>query len=246
MSIKTTAELEKLRAIGKIVRRTLDEMSAGVRVGITTAELDEIALRVLTEHGAEPAPPKVYGFPGSACISVNDEAVHGIPGHRVLREGDLVKLDLVAEKDGFFADAAVTVRVGKVSETADALVRCAESAFVQASKVARVGYRAYDIGRAVEREVRGYGFNVIPELGGHGVGRTIHEAPSIPNFYDRSCRARLVEGLVIAVEPIITTGTGDAVRMMDGWTVRTADRALSAHYEHTIVITKSSPIVLTA
>ena len=246
MSIKTTAELEKLKAIGKIVRRTLDEMSAAVRVGITTAELDEIALRVLTEHGAEPAPPKVYGFPGSACISVNDEAIHGIPGHRVLREGDLVKLDLVAEKDGFFADAAVTVRVGKVSETADALVRCAESAFTQASKVARVGYRAYDIGRAVEREVRSCGFNVMPDLGGHGVGRTIHEAPSIPNFYDRSCRARLAEGLVIAVEPIVTTGTGDAVQMMDGWTVRTADRTLSAHYEHTIVITRSAPIVLTA
>ena len=246
MSIKTTAELEKLKAIGKIVRRTLDEMSAAVRVGITTAELDEIALRVLTEHGAEPAPPKVYGFPGSACISVNDEAIHGIPGHRALREGDLVKLDLVAEKDGFLADAAVTVRVGRVSETADALVRCAESAFTQAAKVARVGYRAYDIGRAVEREVRSYGFNVMPELGGHGVGRTIHEAPSIPNFYDRSCRARLAEGLVIAVEPIVTTGTGDAVQMMDGWTIRTADRTLSAHYEHTIVITRSAPIVLTA
>jgi len=246
MSIKTAAELEKLQVIGKIVRTTLDAMAAAVRVGISTGELDQIALKVLTEHGAEPAPPKVYGFPGSACISVNEEAIHGIPGSRTLRDGDLVKLDLVAEKDGFFADAAVTVRVGKVSESADALVRCAESSFAKAAKVARVGYRAYDIGRAIEREVRSFGFNVMPDLGGHGVGRTIHEAPNIPNFYDRTCRARLAEGLVIAVEPIVTIGSGHAVMMRDGWTVRTVDRTLSAHFEHTIVITKGEPIVLTA
>jgi methionyl aminopeptidase len=246
MSIKTTAELEKLKVIGKIVRTTLNAMSAAVRVGISTAELDAIGLRVLTEHGASPAPPKVYGFPGSVCISVNDEAIHGIPGNRTLREGDLVKLDLVAEKAGFFADAAVTMRVGKVSDTADALVRCAESAFNKATKVARVSYRAYDIGRAVEREVRSFGFNVMPDLGGHGVGRTIHEAPDIPNFYDRTCRARLAEGLVIAVEPIVTAGSGHAVMMPDRWTIRTADRTLSAHYEHTIVITKGDPIVVTA
>ena len=246
MSIKTAAELEKMRIIGKIVRRTLDEMAAAVRAGIMTGELDQIALKVLTENGAEAAPPKVYGFPGSACISVNEEAIHGIPGGRTLREGDLVKLDLVAEKDGFFADAAVTVRVGNVSERADALVRCAERAFQQAMTVARVGYRAYDIGRAVEREVRTFGFNVMPDLGGHGVGRTIHEAPNIPNFYDRTCRARLAEGLVIAVEPIVTTGSGHGVLMPDRWTIRTADNTLAAHYEHTIVITKGEPIVLTA
>jgi methionyl aminopeptidase len=246
MSIKTAAELEKLQVIGKIVRTTLDAMAAAVRVGISTGELDQIALKVLTEHGAEPAPPKVYGFPGSACISVNEEAIHGIPGSRTLRDGDLVKLDLVAEKDGFFADAAVTARVGKVSESADALVRCAESSFAKAAKVARVGYRAYDIGRAIEREVHSFGFNVMPDLGGHGVGRTIHEAPNIPNFYDRTCRARLAEGLVIAVEPIVTIGSGHAVMMRDGWTVRTVDRTLSAHFEHTIVITKGEPIVLTA
>lgn len=246
MSIKSTTELEKLRVIGKIVRKTLDAMAAAVRPGISTAELDAIALRVLTEDGAEPAPPKVYNFPGCACISVNDEAIHGIPGSRILKEGELVKLDLVAEKEGFFADAAVTVRVGTVSQTADALVRCAESAFKQATKVARVGYRAYDIGRAVEREVRAHGFNVMPDLGGHGVGRTIHEPPSIPNWYDRTCRARLAEGLVIAIEPIITTGSGHGVLLSDRWTVRTADRNLAAHYEHTVVITKGEPIILTA
>lgn len=246
MSIRTAEELEKLRAIGKIVRLSLDKMTASVRSGITTAELDEIGVHVLAAHGAEAAPRKVYGFPGGVCISVNDEAVHGVPGDRVLRDGDLVKLDLVASKDGFFADAAVTVPVGRVSTRAEALARCAEAAFWKAMKVARVGFRTSHIGREVEREARRQRFNVIPELGGHGVGRTIHEEPSVPNFDDRCSRARLLKGLVLAVEPIITSGKGRAVLSADGWTIRTADRTLSAHYEHTIVITNGAPLLLTA
>ncbi len=150
MSIKSEFELDRLRAIGRIVRKSQDKMAAAVCTGITTAELDEIGARVLAENGAESAPPKVYGFPGAICISVNEEAIHGIPGVRRLEAGDLVKLDLVAEKDGFFADAAVTVRVGEVSATADALVCCAESAFHQATKAARAGNRVYDIARNVE------------------------------------------------------------------------------------------------
>jgi methionyl aminopeptidase len=180
MSIKSEFEFDRLRAIGRIVRKTLDRMAAAVRVGVTTAELDEIGARVLAENGAESAPPKVYGFPAATCISVNEEAIHGIPGLRELQAGDLVKLDLVAEKDGFFADAAVTVRVGEVSATAHARVRCAESAFHEATKAARAGNRVYDIGRNVEQEVRRRGFAVMRELCGHGVGRTIHE--------ERACR----------------------------------------------------------
>jgi methionyl aminopeptidase len=246
MSIRTAEELEKLKVIGKIVRWSLDRMAAAVRIGISTAELDEMGLSVLKEHGAEAAPPKVYGFPGAACISVNDEAIHGIPGSRILNDGDLVKLDLVAVKDGFFADAAVTVRVGNVSPVADALTRCAEAAFWKAMNVARVGFRTCHIGREVEREVRGRGFSVMPELGGHGVGRTIHEDPAVPNFYDRTSRTKLFNGLVLAVEPIVTTGSGRSILSSDRWTVRTADRSLSAHYEHTIVITKGAPVLLTA
>ena len=246
MSIRSDEEFEKLKAIGKIVRLSLDEMFAAVRSGITTQELDHIGLRMLKQHGAEAAPSKVYGFPGAVCISVNDEAVHGVPAGRTLREGDLVKLDLVAVKDGFFADAARTVRVGKVSETADSLVRCAEAAFWRAMNVARLGFRTCHIGREVEREVLDRGFNVIPELGGHGVGRTIHEHPSVPNFYDRRARTKLFNGLVIAVEPIISAGSGECVLLPDRWTIRTADRSLSAHYEHTIVITKGKPVLLTA
>ena len=246
MSIKSQIEFSKLRAIGKIVRATLDEMSAAVRPGITTAELDRIGAAVLEQHGAESSPPKVYGFPGATCISVNEEAIHGIPGDRVLREGDLVKLDVTAEKDGFVADAAVTVGVGTVSAAADALARCAESSFRQALKVAHAGNRVYEIGRTVEREVRRCGFSVIRELCGHGVGRTIHESPSVPNFHDARCRSKLTEGLVITIEPIIAAGHGSARVKPDKWTVITEDGSLTAHYEHTIVITKGAPLLLTA
>ena len=246
MSIRSQKEFEKLRAIGKIVRATLDRTAASVRPGITTGELDQIGARLLAEHGAESAPPKVYGFPGALCISVNDEAIHGIPGGRVIQAGDLVKLDLVAEKDGFFADAAITVCAGEVSAEADALVRCAERAFRSSLGSARAGNRVREIGRAVERETRRAGFRVIRELCGHGVGRTIHEEPSVPNYYEPGLRARLTEGLVITIEPIIAAGSGQGKLQPDRWTVVTSDGSLSAHYEHTVVITRGAPILLTA
>ncbi|HEY2018647.1 MAG TPA: type I methionyl aminopeptidase [Bryobacteraceae bacterium] len=246
MSIRNHVQLEKLRAIGRIVRLVLEQTAAAVRPGVTTLELDEVGARVLSAHGAESAPPKVYGFPGALCISVNDEAIHGIPGGRVLQVGDLVKLDLVAEKDGFYADAAVTVPVGEISQTAGALMRCAESAFHLAAKVARAGARVYDIGRAVEQETHRCGFSVMRDLCGHGVGQTIHEPPSVPNFHDPRFRTRLTEGLVITIEPIIAAGAGRGVLQRDKWTIRTADRSLSAHYEHTVVITRGDPILLTA
>ncbi len=246
MSIRSQAEFEKLRVIGRIVRRALDTTAAAVRPGITTGELDAVGANVLSQNGAESAPPKVYGFPGALCISVNEEAIHGIPGERVIRSGDLVKLDLVAEKEGFYADAAVTVRAGEVGITADALTRCAERAFYQALGSARAGNRVYEIGRVVERETRRSGFRVIRDLCGHGVGRTIHEPPSIPNYHDPRLRTHLTEGLVITIEPIISAGSGQGALQRDGWTIRTADGSLSAHYEHTVVITKRAPILLTA
>lgn len=246
MSIQSNSELKKLQVIGRIVRAALDEMSEAVRPGVTTGELDQVCAAVLRKHGAESAPPKIYGFPGAACISVNDEAIHGIPGKRVIEEGDLVKLDVTAEKDGFFADAAITVRVGNVSQTADDLVRCAKSSFRQALTAARAGNRVYEIGRSVEREVRRCGFSVMRELCGHGVGRAIHEEPAIPNYHDPRRRTRLHEGLVITIEPIIAAGNGRSELQMDRWTVCTADGSLAAHYEHTIVITKDQPVLLTA
>lgn len=246
MSIRSQLQFEKLRAIGKIVRWALDRTAAAVRAGITTAELNEIGARVLAEHGAESAPPRVYGFPSALCISVNDEAIHGIPGERVIHTGDLVKLDLVAEKEGFFADAAVTVAAGETRHTAAALARCAESAFRAAARCARAGNRVNEIGRAVERETHRCGFRVMRSLCGHGVGRAIHEEPSVPNYHDARFRARLTEGLVITIEPIVAAGSGEGILEDDGWTIRTADGSLSAHYEHTLVITRDEPILLTA
>jgi methionyl aminopeptidase len=246
MSIRSRRDFEKLRAIGRIVRLALDAAAAGVRPGITTAELDAIGARVLVDQGAESAPPKVYGFPSALCISVNDEAIHGIPGSRVIQAGDLVKLDLVAEKDGYFADAAVTIAAGEASATARALARCAESAFQLAAKAARAGNRVHDVGRAVEQETHRCGFHVMRELCGHGVGRTIHEPPSVPNYYEPRLRARLTEGLVITIEPIVAAGSGKSVLQKDRWTVRTADGSLSAHYEHTVAITAGAPILITA
>src|SRR5215831_2379339 len=163
MSIRSHYEYEKLRAIGRIVRLALDRARAAVRPGVTTRELDEVGGRVLAEQGADSAPPKVYGFPGALCISVNEEAIHGIPGNRVIREGDLVKLDLVAEKDGYYADAAVTVSAGNIAPAARELTRCAESAFWQGAGAATAGNRVHDIGRAVEHETRRRGFYILRE-----------------------------------------------------------------------------------
>ena len=246
MSINTPEELARMRAAGAIVRRVIEAMKQRVRPGVTTAELDRIGADVMREHGAQSAPALVYGFPGANCISINDEAVHGIPGSRKVQDGDLVKLDVTIEKDGFMADAAETVAVGTIPEESQQLIECAQRAFDKAMQVARAGVRVLEIGRVVEREVRRCGFSVIRELGGHGIGRTIHEEPRVPNYADPEADQVMTEGLVITVEPIIAAGSGRAMLARDGWTVRTADRRPSAHYEHTLVITRKEPILLTA
>jgi methionyl aminopeptidase len=245
MSIKSQFEFEKLKVIGRIVAEALQAMSKQVRPGVTTAELDAAGEAVLKRQGARSSAVQVYNFPRCVCISVNDEAIHGIPGNRVIQPGDLVKLDLVAEKDGFHADAALSLHVPPSGSPGRELVRSAESAFHQGLRFAHAGNRVSDIGRAVEREVRRSGFSVIRELCGHGVGRTIHEPPIVPNYADPHARQRLTEGLVLTIEPIITAGSGKADLQPDGWTIRTADGSLSAHYEHTIVITRGEPVLLT-
>ncbi len=246
MSITTAEQLERLRACGLIVAKALRAMSAAVRPGVTTAELSAIGGRILAENGAQSSPPLVYNFPGDVCISINDEVVHGIPGPRTIQPGDLVKLDLTAVKDGYHTDSAVTIQVPPAHEESRELAQCAERAFRQALTAARPGNRTKDIGRAVEREVRRRGFHVVRELGGHGVGRTIHESPGVPNYADPDARHLLTEGLVITIGPIIAATTGNVSLDRDGWTVRTADGSLSAHYEHTVVISKHDPILLTA
>jgi len=245
VSINGPDELEGMRAAGRIVRQMIEAMKRAVRPGVTTAQLDRVGAEVMEQHGAKSAPSLVYQFPGTSCISLNEEAVHGIPADRTVKEGDLVKLDVTIEKNGFMADAAVTVPVGTVSDEKQRLIACAERAFAKAMLVARAGFRVSEIGRVVEREVRRSGFSVIRELGGHGIGRTIHEAPRVPNFADPAANAVLTEGLVITVEPIIAAGSGRSLLAKDGWTVRTADGRPSAHYEHTLVITKGEPLLLT-
>jgi methionyl aminopeptidase len=246
MSITSSEEMAGMRAAGTVVHRMLEAMKREVRPGVTTAELDEVGAQVMRRHDANSAPALVYRFPGVSCISVNEEAVHGIPSRRKLQEGDIIKLDVTIEKDGFMADAAVTMPVGSVSREKQRLIACAEQAFHLATRIARAGNRVSDIGHVIESEVHRCGFSVIRELGGHGIGRTIHEPPSVPNFSDSTAQQVLTEDLVITIEPISAAGTGRPVVAADGWTVRTADRAPSAHFEHTVVITATEPILLTA
>ncbi len=235
-----------MREAGRVARLVLAAMKAMVRAGATTAEVDEAGAKVMLQQGARSAPKLVYGFPGHSCVSVNDEIVHGIPGNRIIRAGDLVKLDVTVEKGGYMADTAATVCVGAVRPSARRLVRCAEQAFRSAMNVARAQVPLNEIGRAVEGEVTRQGYSVVRTLSGHGIGRTIHEAPCVPNYPDPDSKELLTDGLVITVEPIIAAGCGNEYVAPDGWTVKTSDHSLAAHYEHTIVITRGEPILLTA
>jgi methionyl aminopeptidase len=246
MSVESEEELEGLRRAGRVVAEALRAMREAVGEGISTAELDEIAARVLREHGARSAPSVVYDFPGTTCISVNEEVVHGVPGPRRLRAGDLVTLDVTVELNGYYADAAVTVGVPPVPELAQRLLTCAESAFWRAVRAARAGERLSTIGGRVEAEVKRHGFEVFRDICGHGIGRSIHEEPSVCNYYDPREQRRLSEGMVIAIEPLVSAGARYTRTGADGWTLSSADGSLSAHYEHTIVVTKGAPILLTA
>jgi methionyl aminopeptidase len=246
MSIGDERDLIGLQRAGRTVAATLAALRQEVRIGVTTAELDARCAQLLAQHGARSAPQIFYNFPGTICISVNDEAVHGVPGARAVCAGDLVKLDLVVEQDGYVADAAITVAVPPVAAEAQRLSHCARRALQLALPSIRAGRRINDVSRAIENEVRRQGFSVIPALCGHGVGRAIHEEPAVPNHADARNRDVLTEGLVIAVEPIIAAGSGEVFEDEDGWTIRTADGEWSAHHEHTIVVTRGAPIVLTA
>jgi methionyl aminopeptidase len=246
MSIETEQELAALRRAGRLVQRALERMRAHVREGVTTGELDGVGEQVLTAHGGRSAPMLFYDFPGWTCISVNDEVVHGVPGDRRLEKGDMVTLDVTAELDGYVADAAITVIVPPAPALALALQACAEAAFWKGFTAARAGVALHAIGAAVEREVKRRGFQVLRELNGHGVGRRIHEPPSVPNYFEPRARTRLTRGLVIALEPLICATTEWTREADDGWTVLSADGGLTAHFEHTIVVTDARPVVLTA
>jgi len=221
-------------------------MAAALRPGITTAELDAVGAAVLAGFGARSAPRIFYDFPGATTISVNDEAVHGIPGARIVRAGDVVKIDVTAELDGYLADACTTVCVPPVSERAEKLVGAARSALDAAIGAVTVGAPVNRIGRAVEQDVKQYGVRILRSLSGHGTGRRIHEEPTVHNYFVPGNKAVLREGLVLAIEPILAESTEDVVTGSDGWTIRTSDGSLSAQFEHTVVVTRQGPILLTA
>jgi len=246
MSIDTPEELDGLKAAGRVVADAIRLMRRSVRPGVTTVELDRVSAAVLRRAGARSGPQLDYGFPGVNCISVNDEAVHGIPGPRRLRDGDLVKLDVTAELDGFYADACVSVPVGRAQRSTIALTAAARAALCQALTVARAGTPINEIGRAVQQTVNDRGYSVCRELMGHGIGHRIHEDPLVLNHYVARDSQPLTDGLVITIEPIISAGTGAVRQGSDGWTITTADRTLSAHAEHTIAITTGQPVILTA
>jgi methionyl aminopeptidase len=246
MSIENDRDWRGLRAVGRIVAMTLDLLEREAAVGKTTAELDASAGAFIASCGAGSAPARTYGFPAAVLISINDAVVHGVPDGRALRNGDVVKFDVTLEKDGYVADAARTVIIGSGSARARSLKTCVEAAFARAMDVARAGTPIRGVGAAIDAEVRAHGFRVIRELGGHGVGRSIHEPPFMPNFEDPRQCGRLTEGLVVAIEPIIAAGSPATVTDRDGWTVRTKDGSLTAHFEHTVAITSGRPILLTA
>jgi methionyl aminopeptidase len=245
MSIESEDDLAALQRVGYLVARTLADMEQAVGPGLTTADLDAIGGARLRSSGARSAPQIFYGCPTMTLISVNDEVVHGLPGRRRLHAGDIVKLDVTAELDGYIADAARTVVVPPGRPISSGLRDAAHSAFARASASARAGLPVSTIGREVERSVTRDGYSVIRELSGHGIGRAIHEPPDVPNFFNARQRDVLTEGLVLTIEPLIAERPCGAVTEPDGWTIRTDNGALAAHFEETIVITRGTPLVLT-
>lgn len=247
MSIEGPQDLEGLRRAGAAVAAARDEMAKHVAAGVSTAELDALGAEVLRRHGARSAPQRAYDFPGATCISVNDALAHGVPSRsKLLRDGDVVNLDVSAELDGYWADTGASVAVGAPNPTARNLLSATRAALADALAQARAGAYLREIGRAVERRARRHRLRVINNLTGHGVGRYIHEPPNVPNTYNPRDRRVLHEGLVIAIEPILSVGADHVIEADDGWTLRTPDGSIGAQFEHTIVITRGEPIVLTA
>lgn len=244
--LKSSREIDLMRKAGKITAAARALAGSMVAPGVTTREIDREVRRFIRSHGAEPSFLGYNGFPASVCISVNDEVIHGIPGKRVLREGDIVSVDVGAFKDGFHGDCAGTYPCGRISEEAARLIEVTRQSFFEGLKYAREGRRLPELCGAIQRYAEGAGCSVVREYEGHGIGRKMHEEPGVPNYVEpRMGRPRLLRGMTIAVEPMVNAGGAGIVIMPDGWTVKTADGKLSAHYENTILITDGEPELLT-
>jgi methionyl aminopeptidase len=243
--LKRDADIATMRRAGAVVAEMLARTRAAVRPGVTTAELDRIAAQVLKEHGATSSFKGYYGYPATICTSVNEQIVHGIPGSRKLREGDIVGIDAGAIVDGWHADGAATVPVGRVSPAAEKLIRVTEAALQRGIAAARAGAHLGDIGAAVQSLAEAEGYSVVRNYVGHGIGRAMHEPPQVPNFGSPGTGKRISAGLCIAIEPMLNAGGAPTRLLDDGWTVVTTDGALSAHFEHTVAVTAEGPVVLT-
>lgn len=243
--IKNDQEIEYMRSAGKVVSDTLARLEEVIRPGITTAEVDRIAEEMILRSGAKPSFKGYHGFPASICASVNNEVVHGIPGNRVLQDGDIISIDCGAILNGYHGDAARTIAVGNISTEAAKLIKVTEDSFFEGIKKAVIGNRLTDISHTIQSYVEGFGFSVVKDYVGHGIGRNMHEDPEVPNYGPSGRGPKLVRGMALAIEPMVNMGKFHVKSLADGWTVVTADNSLSAHYENTIVILDNGPEILT-
>lgn len=244
--LKTDEEIELMRASNLLVARTLGELAKHIRPGVSTLELDRIAERFIRDHGAVPAFLNYQGFPNSLCTSVNEHVVHGIPNDLPLNEGDVVSVDCGVLLKGFFGDSAYTFEIGEVSNEVKDLLNATKASLQKGIEMAIDGNRTGDIGAAVQAYTEERGYSVVREMVGHGIGRNLHEAPEVPNYGRRGYGAKLKSGMVIAIEPMINLGVKQIVQEPDGWTIRTADRKVSAHFEHTVAIRKDKADILSS
>ncbi|KXZ39003.1 methionyl aminopeptidase [Alkalithermobacter thermoalcaliphilus JW-YL-7 = DSM 7308] len=244
--IKSSSEIQLMREAGQIVAKTHEALKKFIRPGITTKELDEIAEETIRKLNAIPSFKGYSGYPASICASVNEEVVHGIPGNRVLKEGDIISIDVGAFYKGYHGDAAKTYPVGQISDEDKKLIEVTRSSFYEGIKFAKVGYRLSDISYAIQSYVEANGFSVVRDFVGHGIGSDLHEDPQIPNYGPQGKGVRLQEGMVLAIEPMVNAGSYHVKILKDGWTSVTVDGKKSAHYEHTIAITGDEPLILTS
>ena len=243
--LKTSREIGLMRQAGRVSARALTLAGEAVEPGVSTAEIDRIARKYIESQGAKPSFLGYEGYPATACISVNDQVIHGIPGHRILKQGDIVSIDVGAFLEGFHGDNAWTFACGDVSREAQDLMDATREGLFAGIAQALAGHRIGDIGSAVQEYVEARGYSVVRQFVGHGVGASMHEAPEVPNFGTPGRGVRLLPGMTIAIEPMVNAGTKDVIVQKDGWTTVTADGKLSAHFEHTIAVTSNGPVILT-
>ena len=246
ITLKSPHEIELMRRAGKITAAARALAGEMVKPGVTTREIDRAVEQFIRKNGAVPSFLNYHGYPGSACISVNDEVIHGIPGNRMLKEGDIVSVDVGACIGGFHGDCAATFPCGEISDEAQRLIDVTRESFFRGIALAKEGNRVFDISAAVQKYVEDNGFTVVREFVGHGIGRQLHESPEVPNYGTAGRGPRLLRGMTLAIEPMVNAGTASIRQLSDGWTVKTLDGKLSAHYENTVLITDGEPEILTA